>query len=179
MNENRALSKTRILSECAIMAALASVLAMVKIINLPNGGSVTLASMVPVVFIGIKHGTKWGALTGLVFALVQMITGFYAPPVQNFLNFVLVIMLDYILAFMPLGLAGVISKRFKNNYIGVAAGAFCVTFFRFIMHFLSGIIIWSSYATEGMPVWLYSLQYNGSYMGIEIIITTILTVFLT
>ena len=53
-------SKTRILVECALMIAVGTVLANVKIYELPNGGSVTLLSMLPFVLISFRHGVKWG-----------------------------------------------------------------------------------------------------------------------
>ena len=38
-------SKTRTLVECALMIALGTVLANIKIFEMPNGGSITLLSM--------------------------------------------------------------------------------------------------------------------------------------
>ena len=53
-----------------------------------------------------------------------------------------------------------------------------VLFLRFLCHFATGILIWSSYAPEGQPVWLYSLLYNGGYMLFETIISMILIVLI-
>ena len=80
-------SKTRILVECALMIAIGTVLANVKIYELPNGGSVTLLSMLPFVLISFRHGVKWGVFTGFVNSLLQMLLGFWAPPVPTFLYF--------------------------------------------------------------------------------------------
>ena len=79
-------SKTRILVECALMIAVGTVLANVKIYELPNGGSVTLLSMLPFVLISFRHGVKWGVFTGFVNSLLQMLLGFWAPPVPTFLS---------------------------------------------------------------------------------------------
>jgi len=83
----------------------------------------------------------------------------------------LVILLDYVLAFSVLGMAGTISSFIKNKCFKVIFGTTMVIFLRFVCHFLSGIIIWDVYAPEGQSVFLYSLLYNGSYMLIEFIIT--------
>ena len=73
-------SKTRTLVECALMIALGTVLANIKIYSLPNGGSITLFSMLPFIMISFRHGVKWGLFTGFVNSLLQMLLGFYAPP---------------------------------------------------------------------------------------------------
>ena len=92
-------SKTRTLVECALMIALGTVLANIKIYELPNGGSITLFSMLPFVLISFRHGVKWGLFTGFVNSLLQMLLGFYAPPTPGLLPLVGMILLDYVLAF--------------------------------------------------------------------------------
>ena len=141
-------SKTRILVECALMIALAVVLDILPLPKWPNGGSVSV-SMVPIVFLSYRHGTKWGLLTG----------------------FTLCILLDYVIAFTILGAADLFAKPFSNRLAGYTVGALAVTFIRCVCSFLSGILIWDSYAPEGQPVWLYSLTYNGGYMIPNMILT--------
>lgn len=72
-------TKTRIMVECALMIALGTILANIKIYELPNGGSITLFSMVPFILVSFRHGVKWGLFTGFVNSLLQMLLGFYAP----------------------------------------------------------------------------------------------------
>ena len=115
-------SKTRILVECALMIALGTVLANIKIYELANGGSVTLFSMLPFILISFRHGVKWGLFTGFVNSLLQMLLGFYAPPAPGLLPLVGMILLDYVLAFTLLGLAGAFAKPFRNRLVGVAVG---------------------------------------------------------
>ena len=107
-------SKTRTLVECALMIALGTVLANIKIYELPNGGSVTLFSMLPFVLISFRHGVKWGLFTGFVNSLLQMLLGFYAPPAPGLLPLVGMILLDYVLAFTLLGLADAFAKPFRQ-----------------------------------------------------------------
>lgn len=170
-------SKTRTLVECALMIALGTVLANIKIYELPNGGSVTLFSMLPFILISFRHGVKWGLFTGFVNSLLQMLLGFYAPPAPGLLPLVGMILLDYVLAFTLLGLACVFAKPFKNRLLGVAVGTAIVCLIRFLCSFLSGVLIWGN-LNEGLPEWVYSLTYNGSYMLPETILSVVAVVLL-
>ena len=53
-------TKTRIMVECALMIALGTILANIKIYELPNGGSITLFSMVPFILVSFRHGVEVG-----------------------------------------------------------------------------------------------------------------------
>ena len=79
-----------------------------------------------------------GLFTGFVNSLLQMLLGFYAPPAPGLLPLVGMILLDYVLAFTLLGLAGAIAKPFSNRLVGVAVGTAVVCLFRFLCSFLSG-----------------------------------------
>jgi thiamine transporter len=169
--------------ECALMIALTTVLSMYPIFSMPMGGSVTLASMAPLVIASLRHGPKWGLLTGFTHGLIQMILGFenvmYCPTLASQIGCIL---LDYIVAFSVMGLscvfAGIIPGVKANSLGGYAVGTAVSGILRFGCSFLSGILIWGGYAPEDMPVWLYSLQYNGSYMLPETIITVVAVVAL-
>ena len=173
------MNATKKLTASALMVALATVLMWVsKLIPAPwlQGGSVTLASMVPIITAGILFGAKWGLSASISYALIQMMFGFYPPPTQTFLNFVLVVFLDYIAAFGVLGLGGIFYKAInKNSPVCAGLCAFIVTLLRYICHIASGILIWGVYAAEGQSVLAYSIIYNGSYMLPEIVISTVIT----
>ncbi|MEG1176855.1 MAG: energy-coupled thiamine transporter ThiT [Ruthenibacterium sp.] len=180
---SKSLSKTRILVECALMIAVGTVLAQIKIFEMPYGGSVTLLAMLPFILVSLRHGVKWGLATGFVNSLLQMLLGFYAPPTGTVWAFVGMILLDYVLAFTVLGLAGWFVSFFKNKTAGIAVGTAAVCFLRFLCSFFSGMLIWSSYQSyyewaAGLPVALYSLLYNGSYMLPELVLTTLGAVLL-
>ena len=152
-------TRTRTLCEGAIMVALAQILSYIKIMELPNGGSLTPA-MFPILLFAVRWGLKDGLLAGFVFGLLQLIfDGAYAWGWQSML-------LDYLVAFPPLGLAGL----FKGKKWGIFAGTVLGCLGRFIVHFISGITIYRIYApTEILGTVfdepnLYSLVYNGSYM---------------
>lgn len=61
--------------ECAILIAMAFALSFIKIIDMPYGGSVTAASMVPIIVAGYRHGLKWGLLTGFTYSILQLLMG--------------------------------------------------------------------------------------------------------
>ena len=174
-------NNTRAMVECALMIAVGTVLAQIKIFTMPYGGSVTLVSSLPFILVSYRHGAKWGLFTGLVNSLLQMLTGFYLPPAGTFGAVVAEVLLDYMLAFMCLGLACVFAKPFKNGKIGVAVGTAVVFTMRFLCSFLSGAVLWGSYQSyyewaTGLSVWEYSFIYNASYMLPEMIITTVAAV---
>lgn len=160
------------------MAAVATVLSMIPLIRLPQEGTVTFASMAPIILFSFTADLKYSLITAFVYSLIQMMLGGIAPPAENFVSYMAVILLDYVIAFTVLGFAGSIKRKFKNKYIGAGVASVAVTFIRFICHFMSGILIWSVYAPEGQSALLYSLIYNGSYMSFEIVITTIAAIIL-
>ncbi len=153
---------TRMLVEAGIMIALAQVLSFIKY-ELPYGGSVTLGSMIPIMLFAIRWGTTQGVLAGLVYGFLQFALG------TKFSYHPLGIFLDYIFAYGCLGLSGIFRGRLKGILLSITIALFA----RFTFHYISGIVLWSSYA-QGMNPYLYSLIYNGSYMLPELIISAIL-----
>ncbi len=159
------------------MIALSTLLAYIPIFEMPQGGSVTLCSMLPIMMASWRHGLKWGLFTGFAHGLLQMMFGLenvmYAT---TLLAMVGCILLDYILAFTVLGSADLFRRMLKNQAAGIAVSCVIVGLLRLVCSFLSGVLIWGAYAPPEMPVWLYSLTYNSSYMIPEIIITTVAAV---
>jgi thiamine transporter len=158
-------TQTKILAEMIIFIALANALYLVSkfylpFLHLPQGGSVTLASMVPLLWFALRRGLRWGVEAGLIYGLVHMvISGDIYYPTQ--------ILLDYPLAFGALGLAGAFKTR---PVIGVGVGILG----RFICHFISGVVFFGQYAWEGWNVYAYSAAYNASYLVPEFIISAII-----
>jgi len=166
VNNSKSRQHLRALVESALLVAIGFVLSYFRFgVPWVQGGSVTPFSMLPILMIGLRHGLKWGLGGGFVYACLQMLQQFWPPPTGTVEGYIAVVMLDYILAFSVLGLSGL----FKGKKFGLLyAAPLCLTL-RFLCHFVSGIIVWGIYA-EDMPVWLYSLVYNGSYMGPELVL---------
>lgn len=167
-------SKTRVLVEGAMLIALATVLSYLKIFEMPFGGSITL-EMIPLVIMGLRNGPKWGLATGFVHGLLQMILGFsnvlYCATLIAQIGCIL---LDYLLAFSALGLAALfVNVCGANKKVGYTVGAVIVGLLRFVCSFLSGWLLWGSYAPDGMSPVIYSLSYNASYMIPDIIILAV------
>lgn len=160
------MSRSRLvtLMEIAVMIALSSVLSLIKVFEMPQGGSITAGSMVPILLVGLRHGTKWGVTAGVLTGLLNFIIKpeFYYP-VQ--------VLLDYPVAFGILGLAGL--AKGKSEWLGSVLGSLAL-FGRFVAHVLSGVFFFAEYAPEGQNVWIYSSIYNGSYMLPEMIISALL-----
>ena len=169
MNNPGKQKNLRALVESALLVAISFVLSYFRFgVPWVQGGSVTPFSMLPILMIGLRHGLGWGLGGGFVYACLQMIQQFWPPPTGTIEGYIAVVMLDYVVAFSVLGLSGI----FKGRKYGLLyAAPLCLTL-RFLSHFLSGIIVWNIYAGE-LPVWLYSLTYNGSYMGVELVLTMI------
>lgn len=169
--------ETKKLTLSAVMIALSAVLSLVKVYELPLGGSITLLSMLPVCVVAICYGTKWGLCTSGLYALVQIAMDLgklmgYGMTASTWLG---CLVFDYILAFGALGLAGLWREK---GTIGMCAGVALSCVIRFISHFISGAIVFSVFCPDGWNVYLYSIAYNGSYMLPELIITVIGAVLL-
>lgn len=167
-------SKVRILTECAILVAVGTVLAQIQLFRMPNGGAVTAVSMLPFILISFRHGVRWGLLAGFANSLLQMLLGgLYAPPAGTVTAMAGAILLDYILAFTLLGLAEGFSAMLgaKRSLKSICFGTFAVCFIRFLCSFISGFLIWGSLVEDGFGAVTFSLIYNGSYMIPETLIT--------
>lgn len=180
-----------VLTECALMIALATVLSLVKIYEAPFGGAVTLLSMAPIIVLSMRHGVGVGLAAGFVHSLIQLVLGLSNVAwVPDLTGKILCILLDYILPFTLLGLGGIFrdvkfTKNARTNVIVSALlGTLLVTILRFGCHILSGVVIWYAldlewYADDPTHIvnrysqWIFSLIYNGWYMVPEIIETAI------
>lgn len=159
-------SKTRTLVYGALCIALSFALSYVKLFSMPMGGSVTLCSMLPLMFFAYRFGLGNGLLAGLAYGLLQLIQ---KPEIVHWLQLIL----DYPLAFMLIGLAGVAAKR-DDPLSGAAwrlpLGVLIGGAARLICHVISGAVFFGAYTPEGMNPWWYSFLYNGGYLGVDTLI---------
>lgn len=168
-------NKTRKLTETALLIAMATVLSLIQFPGpWVNGGSITLCSMLPICIIGYRYGVRWGILGGFVHGLLQLLLGVNALKGISLETLVLSVILDYLLAFAVLGLSGLFRNTIKNPSVAFMAGSAIGIFLRFVCHFISGAFVWDTILADTGLNWagiLYSLNYNGSYMGPELVIT--------
>ena len=204
-------TKTKRLTESAMLLAVAIVLELVSksfIPEMPFGGQVTLVSMLPVVLISYRHGVKWGLISGVCYASIDLALGAATVPAAfqpgyfgdgaMIGNALLMCLLDYLAAYTCMGLGGVFRDKIKNPGLSLMCGALLALGCRYLCHILSGCILFSGWAEwfftqEGFPAWgaglvqslspgvlglVYSIVYNGIYMVPEMILTAIVSLFL-
>ncbi|RAZ66038.1 energy-coupled thiamine transporter ThiT [Planococcus maitriensis] len=155
--------------EIAIFAALGFVLDFIAF-RMPQGGSVSLV-MIPIVLMAFRRGIAAGVITGLLVGLLQIVTGFISVAPLSFGFVVMQVILDYLLAYGVVGLAGMMRSRYleavqakKTGKIiaMVALGVLIGSFLRYVVHVITGILFFGMFA-EG-NVFIYSAVYNATYM---------------
>ena len=160
---DKAKFKTKHLVFSAVAMALAMITSFLKLFEAPMGGSVTLFSMLFICCIGYWYGLRTGIMTGVAYGLLQLISDPYIISLPQMIT-------DYVLAFGALGLSGI----FCNQKNGLVKGYIVGVLGRYLFAFLSGLIFFGMYAEgSGMSAPVYSLAYNGSYLGCEAAITLI------
>lgn len=155
----------RSLIETALLIAIAFVLGRIKLFTMPNGGSVHPAAMLPLILIGLRRGPKWGFLGCVAYGILDfMLDGGFALNLWS-------ILLDYLLAYGALGVAGF----FRGKKYGIWIAMPVAVFARFIFVFLSGVTVWADYTTSSWAdVWLFSLGYQASYLLPELVLMYVL-----
>ena len=168
------------LCQCGIFIALATILAFFPVFEMPMGGSVTLASMLPILIIGVKFGYKWGLGASITFMLVQLLQSIIKGNVFVYCvgagAVVTCVLFDYVVPFTILGLSAFAKpKAGKDLNIPLVLGTFSALIFcRFLCHFITGMTIWGQWDDGFFGAFIYSLTYNGSYMGCELVITVVI-----
>lgn len=154
---------TKAVAISAVLVALSIILNQLVLFRMPQGGSITAFSMVPIVLCAYFFGVRRGLMAGMCVGLIDLIFNPYViHPIQ--------MILDYPLAFGALAFGGIFAAK-KNGLIkGYVFGVFC----RYICAVLSGVIFFGEYAPEGFNALTWSLWYNLTYLGVEGVITIIL-----
>ena len=204
-------NKTKRLTESAMLIAVAIILELLSKMFIPEmtfGGQLTIVSMLPIVLISYRHGTKWGFLAAFTYALIEMVIGAknvaaafqpgYFGDATMIGNAIIMCLLDYVVAYTALGLGGVFRNKIQIPGLSLMAGALVALSARYVAHILSGYILFSGWAEwfftqEGFPAWgaklaeslspealglVYSVVYNGLYMVPEMILTAIAAILL-
>lgn len=162
--------RLRMLTEGAILIALAQILSFLPLYKLPWGGSIDFA-MLPVILFCVRWGFGPGMLVSTAHAILQtLFEGGIAIGWQSIIG-------DFLVAYMVLGIAGLFRGKFC-----IAATVSCVA--RFLVHYVVGATIWAEYMPEeffGMTMttpWIYSALYNGAYMLPDLVLILVVYVLL-
>lgn len=153
----------------AMMIALSTVLSLIKVWEMPLGGTITLFSMLPVCIISIRYGTRFAIGPCVLYGAIQMFLGGIFGWGLNVQTLIGSIVFDYLLAFGVLCLAGILRKK---GDAGIIAGICLAVAVRFVCHFISGCVFFQSLEVFN-NIYIYSLAYNGTYMLPELILTVI------
>ncbi len=168
------------LTESAVMLAFSSVLSMIKLVDMPYGGSITAFSMLPLLIIAYRYGTGWGLLTALTHGFIQLLLGMdnfsYAT---SFTAVVMILLFDYLLAFVVLGLGGLFRRPSWSQGQSLAVSAVFTGIGRYLCHTVSGCTVWAGLSVPTVEALLYSLSYNATYMIPEILILVLGGVYLS
>lgn len=173
----------RILVECAIMLALSFALSFIGF-EMPMGGKVTPASMLPLFLVAIHLGVSSTLITTALYSLLQIWQAYLAGNVfvycEDGITLALCVIFDYVLPFtVPFIITALLAKLWKKTgkeffiYVGMVIGLTV----RFVSHFISGVLIWGQWAEDMSPT-LYSFLYNGAFMLPELVITVAIAFFL-
>ena len=174
-------SKTiRRLVECALLVAVGTVLSLFEFKGVwALGGGITFCSMLPLVMIAHRYGTRWGVGCALLYSLIQLVLGIsnvqYAPDAVTAIG---IILLDDVVAYTVIGFSACFNRCFKNRLTSIVVGIVFTFSLRLLCHFLSGVMIWEVLWPngEGWAPAVWSIAYNGSYMVPEMLITSLVAV---
>lgn len=158
----------RMLANAALCLALAFVLSYIKLFDLPQGGAVTAASLLPIVAFAYSYGLAPGLVVGVAYGLLQMIQDpWIVTPVQA--------ILDYPLAFACIALAAV-ARKLPDSW-GWLAGMALAAVGRFVCHTFTGVVFFAEYAEgTGMTPFVYSVSYN-SFVFVDMAICAVVMAF--
>ena len=157
---------TRVLTEAALAIALAFVLGLIKIFQMPFGGSISL-EMVPLILLALRQGPFVGVVAGAAYGLLDLAVEPVAlHPVQ--------VIFDYPLAFGVLGFAGL----FRPTVRGAILGTVVAVAARFLCHYVSGVAFFTSTFPEGWNPYVYSAAYNAGYLVPSLLIALVVVVVL-
>ena len=155
---------TKAIAFSGVSVALSFVLSYIKLWEMPQGGSITLVSMLPIMIFAYVHGSKKGVFVGAVYGLLQAIQDPWLIHPAQFI-------LDYPIAFAMVGFCGLFGRvkaLEKLPQLKFALGAVICGVLRFVSHVLSGVFAFGAYAVDqGKNLWAYSLAYN-SFVFVDI-----------
>ncbi len=165
---------SRSISYAAVCIAMSFALSYIRIFRLPQGGSVTIASLLPLMIYAYMFGVKKGIFAGMIYGVLQAVQDPWLIHPAQFL-------LDYPIAFACIGAAGLfanVKKLDKLPQIQFALGAIVASAMRFVSHVLSGVFAFADLTGDPAGAWAYSLGYNSFvFVDIAIVVAVGIIVF--
>ncbi len=147
---------TKSVAYAGVCIALSFALSYVRFFRMPQGGSVTLVSMLPIMLYSCRFGTRKGLMAGLVYGFLQAVQDpWIIHPAQ--------LLLDYPVAFMMLGLAGWARECKlcgKHEWASLLVGGLTAVLLRYAAHVISGIFAFAAYAEQGYTAVAWGFVYN-------------------
>lgn len=165
---------SRTISYAAVCIAMSFALSYLAPIHLPYGGSVTIASLLPLMIYSYMFGVRKGVFAGAIYGLLQVIQDpWILHPAQ--------LLLDYPIAFAGIGLAGMfrgVHALDKAPQVKFLLGALVGSVIRYLAHLFAGVFAFGQFAADyGFDSdWLYSLTYN-SFVFADIAIAIVVGIF--
>ena len=172
--------QTLAICEAGIMIALSTVLAMLKLIDMPYGGSVTFAQMLPILIYAYRHGAKYGMGAALTASVIQLLLGmenFSYLPLVTWYSVIVLGLLDYVVAYSAFGMVGFLKGKMGYQK-AMLTGALTASVIRYLCHVVSGFTAWAAFEIPDGAVLAYSFGYNATYMIPETIVLMAATYYL-
>ncbi len=172
--------QTLALCEAGIMIALSTVLAMLKLIDMPYGGSVTFAQMLPILIYAYRHGARYGMGAALTASLIQLLLGmenFSYLPLVTWYSVIVLALLDYVVAYSVFGVVGFLKNKMDYPR-AMMVGAVSASVVRYLCHVVSGFTAWTAFELPDGAVLAYSFGYNATYMIPETIVLAAATYYI-
>lgn len=174
---------TRAITFAAISIALSFALSYIRILHMPMGGSITFASMLPLMLYSYMFGCKKGLIAGIVYGFLQAIQDPWLLHPAQFA-------LDYLVAFMAMALTGCLRNvaslkgKMRTQF---TLGAIIAGVMRYISHYFSGVFAFGTFGADyaeeyGISAlanpYFYSFVYQSMYVIPEIVIVIVVGVIL-
>lgn len=156
----------------AVCIAMSFALSYIRFFKMPQGGSITLASLLPIAIYSYVFGVKRGVVCCFIYGMLQIVQDPYLThPIQ--------VILDYPFAFMFIGFSGVFKKAIKQPQVAITLGIIIGLVVRYICHLVSGAVFFGAFAVEnGLNPWIYSAGYN-SFVAVDGLIVVIAGILIT
>lgn len=152
-----------------ISIAMSFALSYARIFKMPAGGSVTVASLLPLALYSYMFGAKKGVMAGMIYGVLQIMQDpWIVHPAQ--------VLLDYVIAFGVIGFTGLF-RKIPNKAVGLGAGLVVASILRYLCHVCSGGLFFYAYANQAYDPWTWSFLYN-TYVFLDILIVIIVGIFL-